>query len=130
MGVMIYDNIFSAAYSGYKKYDHHTNPYFSAVLFITICQIMVLSLIIAFLKFKSIITINNTNYNNNLNRFFVIIIMAIWAGLNFLYFSRKRVSIILEKYNGKKAFEKRMWEIVAVLSAAIPIFLLPVLLKK
>lgn len=91
-------------------------------------QMLLVFLIGAFLKKYTAINIFIPFQGNN--KLYVLPILFCWVVGLTKYYSQKKVFLLIEKYDEKPNFQKRIWGVISIMSIVVPILLLPILSKK
>jgi len=123
---MIYGNILASTYNLYGRFNNQA-PYESSVLYTSACEMLLVLFSLSMLKLF-------TNYDPFKAEFLTNTVAIILIGLlmigNFMFYSKKRVVKIVEKYNTKTKAEKRIWGTIAIVNFILPLILFPFLFKK
>jgi hypothetical protein len=123
---MFYGNILASTYKFYGRFKNET-PYATSVIFTMFCQLFAFFLCFAILKHFWKIEIIETLIPNKI---YMAALIGVFFFFSFKYYSKKRVLIIVEKFNKKSRTERQVWGFVSILCLIVPICLFPVLLKK
>lgn len=120
-----YNCIYASSYRFYSRFKGET-PWGTSIILVSICQIELFFLILAFIK-------KITQYNLFLifpNKFYFLPIFFIWLFINFKYYTKKRVEKIVDKFEQKNIIQKRIYGVLTIVSFLLPLFLIFFLLKK
>jgi hypothetical protein len=120
-----YNNIFAVTFKYYSRFKSEA-PLFSSVCVVTVCQIMLLFLIIIILKIAGVVDI----FGMLPSKFYFIPILGFWLILNFRYYTKDKVSEIIEEFENKTIAERRIWGIIAIVCFILPGVIIAILLKK
>lgn len=65
-----------------------------------------------------------------LNKTLSIVLIGLLIAGNFIFYSKKRVPKIVEKYNRKSKMEKTLWGIIAIINFVLPLLVFPILFQR
>ena len=123
--MVFYGNIIASAYRFYNRFKNE-RPYPAAVLFILFCQMLVIFLCISIVK-------KIWNFNLLLwipNQYYIVGFLMLMAIAVFKYYSKEKVAKLVEAFDKKTLWERRIWGIIAWISILAPAILLPILNSK
>lgn len=120
-----YNNIFAATYKYYSRFKTEA-PLFSSVCVVTVCQILLLFLIIILLKVACVVDF----FGMLPSKFYFIPILGLWLVLNFRYYTKDKVPEIIQAFEHKTKSERRIWGTVAIVCFILPIIIIAMLLRK
>jgi len=116
---MFYANILSSAYNFYGRFKNEA-PYNASIIYIGMCQILHFFLLLDFLK--KYLKIDTSLWLPNEYLYFGVLIFWL-IGLH-IYFNKIKVLKIVEGFNTKSVYEKRIWGFISIFSLIIPLILL------
>ena len=114
--MIVYDNVLASAYKFYGQYKNE-NPYISSIGFVFLCQLLFLFMLVLIVKsvggFDLLKIIPNKYYMGA---------FALLVGLlDFKYYSKERVKLIIEKFDAKSARERFFWDALSLVCLIGPI---------
>lgn len=111
-----YGNILASTYNFYGRF-----------IYTSVCEMLFVFFCFAILK-------STTNYDFFKiafpNKALSIVLIGILMVGNFIFYSKKRVSKIVEKYNRKSKMEKTLWGIIAIINFVLPLLVFPILFTQ
>ena len=120
-----YNNIFASSFKYYSNPRFKGTPAFGASLIVILCQNTLFWLVL--LIFKKFYGFDY--FSLFPNRYLFLIPYFIWGIFVVLYYNKARVEKVVILFNQKKIFEKRVWYIITVLSATVPLIIFACLLQ-
>lgn len=121
----LYNNLFAASFKFYNRFKGET-PLGTSVCVIFVCQMTLFFLIIIIIK-----KLSGVNFLSVLpNKYYFIPFFILWLYLIYKYYSKERVQLILQEFEGKSINEKRKWSVLTLVFFIVPLILIIWLLKK
>ncbi|MGZ4008218.1 MAG: hypothetical protein ACXVJV_13695, partial [Mucilaginibacter sp.] len=121
----VYNNIYASSYRFYAKFKGET-PYSTSIILVTLCQVELFFLILTIIR-------KITGYNPFLllpNKYYVLPIIFSWFVVLFKYYTKERVSRIVDEFERKDKNQKIFWGMLTLFSMMVPIIIIGILLKK
>lgn len=125
---MYYSNIIASSYKFYAR--RKTNlPYFQAIIYVILCQIILMFLCLSIVKKIWGLTFHFST-DNNVNMAFFACLFIVWGIVLFKFYPAKKVEIIVEEFDRKTKMQRRVWAVITMLSLPAPIVITCILLIK
>lgn len=121
---MFYNNIYAATYK-YSRFKTEA-PRFSAACVVTVCQIVLLFMILILLKITGVVNILGLLPS----KYYFIPVFILWLIVVYKYYTKERTEKILRRYEQKPLVHRRLWSLIVISSFVIPIVIIALLLKK
>lgn len=112
---MFYDKVFAAAYRAYKKHEGKAF-HFSAVIYVSTCQVSLLLLLMSIIKR----VFNVDLFSWAPNQYYFLALAMVILVINRIYYSEVRAINILDVYGKMPKTKRIIWGIVAVLAFLLP----------
>lgn len=94
--MVFYINIFAATYRYYSKFRTEA-PLFSSVCVVTVCQMVLLFLIIVLLKLTGVVDI----FKMLPSKYYFVPVLALWIILVYRYYTKERALQIVQHFEQK-----------------------------
>lgn len=120
-----YNNIFGATYKYYSRYKTEA-PLFSAVCVVTVCQMVLLFLIIILLKVAGIVDI----FGMLPSKYYFIPVLILWIILIYRYYTKEKTDEVVKNFEQKSLSERRMWGVTTIVCFILPIVIIAMLLRR
>ena len=108
-------------YNFYKRFEKG-DPYYTAIALTSFSQILAVLFMLMILRYY--FGFNSTLYKKTA---LIFSIGILWQLINFKYYNRGKVSLIIHNYNGKSAKGKYIWGAITIISLFVPFITLFVL---
>lgn len=120
-----YNNLFASTYKYYSRYKTEA-PRFSAVCVVTVCQMLLLFLIIILLKTAGLLDI----FGMLPSKYYFIPVFILWLVIIYRYYTNEKATEVVQMFEEKSLSERRMWGVITVVCFILPITIIAFLLKK
>lgn len=120
-----YNNIFGSTYKYYSRYKTEA-PSFSAVCVVTVCQMVLLFLIIILLKVAGVVDV----FGMLPSKYYFIPVLILWLILIYRYYTKERANEVVKDFEQKPLSERRIWGAITVACFVLPIIIIALLLRK
>lgn len=127
--MLVYGNIIVCGYKLHKQLNNKS-PYFAALIFLVLNQMLAIALILA--AIKNVIGINLFPAGKDYKTISLTLvpILFVWVFLLSKYYTKSRLNQLEIDFDEKSNKEKTLWYVLCICSILIPLIGLPLLLSK